>query len=90
MCRTKSAAKNRVAGMVQRRGSLSMNRPEIAAEWDTALNQLTPDEVTVGSNKTAHWICSNCGFKWKTIIAYRTSNPKCPNCKHSPNEATRQ
>lgn len=61
---------------------LAVLRPEIAAEWHTALNSpLTPYDVVPGSEKEVYWACSE-GHAWKAAICSRT-NPResrCPIC----------
>ena len=56
--------------------------PEVAMEWHPALNgDLTPDQVTAGSCKSAWWECAY-GHVWKTRISFR-AGPKqtgCPVC----------
>ena len=39
--------------------SLSNGRPELAEEWDAERNNMSPDEVTLGSDYRAWWICSS-------------------------------
>lgn len=56
--------------------------PEIAMEWHPTLNgDLTPEQVTAGSCKSAWWQCAY-GHVWKTRISFR-AGPKqtgCPVC----------
>ena len=61
---------------------LAVLRPEIAAEWHSALNSpLTPYDVVPGSEKKVYWICSE-GHVWKAAICSRTNSRKsrCPIC----------
>jgi superfamily II DNA or RNA helicase len=55
--------------------------PEIAAEWDYAMNSpLRPDQVMASSNRKVHWTGS-CGHNWAAIIASRTNGGNgCPIC----------
>lgn len=56
-------------------------RPDIAREWNTARNELSPDQVAVNSNKKAWWRCRNCGTEWAAVIANRCSKGSgCPRC----------
>ena len=54
--------------------------PLIASEWHPTKNgDLTPADVTLGSNKKVWWMC-NKGHEWKTEVAHRTSGRRCPIC----------
>ena len=58
-------------------------RPDLANEWHPTLNgDLTPYDVTIGSNETAWWQCSNNrAHKWNIRIANRGSlGTGCPFC----------
>ena len=51
--------------------------PVIAAQWHPSLNnELTPKEVTAGSDKKVWWQC-NMGHIWKAFIYSRTGPDKC-------------
>jgi hypothetical protein len=55
--------------------------PLQAAEWHPDLNgDLTPSDVTVGSNRKVWWRCSYCDATWEAIIANRT-NKQSLGCK---------
>lgn len=59
--------------------------PEIAAEWYQDLNKdLTPDQVTYGSNRKVWWQCTE-GHVWEARISSRTGPQKtgCPVCASS-------
>jgi hypothetical protein len=55
--------------------------PEIATEWHPEKNgNLTPEDVTPGSNKKVWWLCEN-GHEWETVVKGRTSRGTgCPLC----------
>jgi rubrerythrin len=57
----------------------------LMSEWDHDANQtLDPNKLTRGSNKNATWICSMCGYKWKTSIYHRAiGKTGCRNCYHT-------
>lgn len=62
---------------------LDSQRSDIAAEWHPILNEeLTPEQVTVGSEKQVWWLCSklDCAYKWETSVRTRTDNHGCPEC----------
>ena len=52
-------------------------------EWDYEKNSeigLFPEELPPGSNKSAHWICSKCGYRWTADIRSRNKGAGCPAC----------
>ena len=61
---------------------LATKLPMLASQWHPTLNgALTPEMVTIGSNKKIWWQCSN-GHVWKSVVFARTSGRKtgCPVC----------
>ena len=58
---------------------LSINRPEIASEWDHDKNELTPCDVTVSSDKKYWWKCV-VGHSWQERISHRSIGYGCPFC----------
>ena len=68
-----------------KRGPLSQEHPDIAAQWDKEKNgSLTPDNVTSGSNKVVWWIC-NKGHSYDDSVKSKVSIgvSSCPVCKGS-------
>jgi len=54
--------------------------PNVAREWHPTKNgQLTPFEVTPGSNKKVWWKCDK-GHEWEAVVHSRTSGSGCPYC----------
>lgn len=55
--------------------------PELAREWDFEKNisDLTPDKITVGSNRIVWWRCAK-GHSWKDAVVKRTHGKPCPYC----------
>ena len=54
--------------------------PSIAKEWHPTKNgDLTPQDVTVGSNKKVWWLCEK-GHEWKTSVVHRSNGNRCPKC----------
>ena len=63
--------------------SLAALRPDLAAEWDTERNgTLTPDDVTLGSNKKVWWRAIHDGHlhSWQQKVAQRARGKGCPIC----------
>lgn len=54
--------------------------PKLAEQWDDLKNgELTPNDVTVRSNKIVHWICMQ-GHTWQASIGNRRKGQGCPKC----------
>lgn len=61
--------------------SLTEALPEIAAEWDYEKNgDVTPDMVSVGSQRKAWWICSDCGRSYQSTVYTRSAGGGCRSC----------
>ena len=58
---------------------LSLIRPDLAREWDSDKNELTPFDVTVSSGRKAWWECSE-GHSWQAKISNRSEGRGCPKC----------
>lgn len=61
---------------------LATMEPHIAAQWHPTLNRsLTPEMVTVGSNKKVWWKCPE-GHVWQAVVYSRTGRRRtgCPVC----------
>ena len=59
--------------------SLAAKFPEIAAEWHPTKNgDLTPDQVSAGSNEKVWWL-GKCGHTWDATVKSRTGKSRgCP------------
>lgn len=65
---------------------LATKRPDLASEWHPTKNgELTPYDVTPGSNKDVWWKCSvNPKHEWHIDVNHRTNNNNgCPYCSHT-------
>lgn len=59
---------------------LATKNPKLAKEWHFTKNgSLTPESVTVGSNKSVWWECIK-GHTWKATIHNRSKGQGCPYC----------
>ena len=59
---------------------LASQNPVLAAQWDTERNgTLTPQQVTLASNRKAWWICEK-GHSFQAVIASRANGTGCPYC----------
>lgn len=63
--------------------SLAEGRPDLAAEWDSLVNDLEPHQVTLGSSRRGVWRCGTCGFRFQAIVSNRTMRGSgCPACSN--------
>lgn len=67
--------------MIDIENSLAYRFPELADEWHPMKNgNLTPYQITFGSNKKVWWL-GLCGHEWDATINNRTNNKRgCPYC----------
>lgn len=66
--------------MIDKEKSLAYRFPELAKEWHPVKNgDLTPNDVTVGSNKNVWWI-GKCGHEWDSVVKERVRGYGCPVC----------
>ncbi|MFC1745908.1 zinc-ribbon domain-containing protein, partial [Candidatus Riflebacteria bacterium] len=60
--------------------SLAINNPELAAQWHPEKNgDLTPEQVTPGSDKKVWWLCEK-SHEWMSTVSHRTLGRGCPQC----------
>lgn len=59
---------------------LQTRNPKLAAEWDYEKNELTPSQVTSGTQQKAWWLCE-LGHSWYAEINSRNVGKGCPYCK---------
>ena len=76
---------------VCRHNSLATRAPSVAAQWDYAANDGTPDSIMAQSRQPASWHCDACGYTWRARISARVSQNKsgCPQCAHTASTASR-
>ncbi len=69
--------------------NLAQVNPELAAQWHPVKNrELTPDQVTPGSERRVWWRCK-CGYEWNTAVYNRKKNG-CPKCAVANSRGKRQ
>ena len=61
---------------------LASQYPNVANEWNYEKNgDITPKNITWGSNKKFWWKCSKCNYEWQARVSDRTrGNNGCPAC----------
>lgn len=64
-----------------RENSLAKLKPELLTEWNFEKNLMNPEDLSVGSNYTAFWICS-VGHEFTQKVCHRTriNGLGCPFC----------
>jgi hypothetical protein len=68
---------------------LATKNPELIKEWDINKNgNLTPYDVTCGSEKRIWWKCCICNFSWNAFVIHRSKGEGCPKCNKSKGEKT--
>jgi hypothetical protein len=82
----KMADRNKGSGCPYCSGSVVCNdnclatlNPELALEWHSTKNDLTPRDITLGSNKKVWWLC-NKGHGWQATVHSRSAGKGCPYC----------
>ena len=82
-CASKRGAVNRIQTIVEAKGSLASQHPELLKEWDYSKNTtISPESVTSGSGIKVAWICATCGYEWDDSISHRVTGRGCPYCGH--------
>ncbi len=63
--------------------SFGFKYPDAASEWHPVKNDFTPTDVSASSNKTAWFICKQCGEDYLSIIKDRAKrvSKNCPHCR---------
>ena len=62
--------------------------PELLPEWDEEKNELSPFQISSGSDKRVWWRCAN-GHVWEASIYSRVSlKTGCPYCAHQKTDGT--
>ena len=59
--------------------NLAAVAPDLAKEWHPTKNEITPENITVSSNKKVWWL-GKCGHEWQATVGSRTSGRGCPIC----------
>jgi len=75
--------KNKKQIKVSITNNLAYVNPELAKQWHSTLNEdLTPYDVTPGSNKFAWWQCDKSSdHEWSAQVRRRNAGTGCPACR---------
>lgn len=55
---------------------LLSQKPNLCREWHPTKNEITPENITVSSNKKVWWL-GKCGHEWQATVGSRTSGRGC-------------
>ena len=79
ICAEKKRVQSHQTTILKNKGGI--NDSLLLKEWNYKKNgDLTPQQVTEGSNKYVWWVCSKCGHEWEAKILNRANGRKCPLC----------
>lgn len=80
-CAKKKGGKAHTVNTAKKNGSLAEKRPELLVEWDYEKNgEISPYDVSPGSNKKVWWKCSVCGYSYRQGVSARCGCKACPVC----------
>lgn len=81
VCAAKARGKAKALSSAKK-NSFHLQYPELAKEWHPTRNgDLTPDGVSVASNKKVYWLCPDCGLEYAATVNHRTNGKTgCPKC----------
>ena len=85
-CGYENAKKHKNEKILEAKGCIT--NPLLLKEWDYEKNSaigLDPKQLSPGSNKSAYWICSTCGYKWMAPISRRSNGSGCRKCADKAN-----
>lgn len=80
ICMRSQRGKTKTIRTIEKRGSLLVEYPSLAAEWYYAKNgSLTPEKVHANSKRKVWWI-GKCNHSWEATIQNRVKGTGCPIC----------
>lgn len=77
-CTLLKRSQNRHERELKNRGGIT--DPLLLKEWDYERNQKGPEEYTPKSNESVFWICSKCGYRFKSKISNQAIRHSCACC----------
>lgn len=78
ICARAKLGKGKIVSAIKKSGTLAEKYPQIASEWGIQ-NELTPQDISPGSNKVFWWICPK-GHSYKSAVTNRVQGQGCPIC----------
>ncbi|MBE6989279.1 MAG: hypothetical protein E7426_00845 [Ruminococcaceae bacterium] len=79
-CSRIQAGQEHRKSVVMNKGSLADKYPQLIIEWDFDKNEISPREISSGSDEKVWWKCNTCGHEWQADIHSRTNGNGCPIC----------
>ncbi len=86
-CSNMEGGKKHIKTVIEKKGSLEENNPELMKEWDYEKNKISPSLLSAGSGKIAWWTCKTCGKNWKARVYNRAKGIGCPYCSKERNSS---
>lgn len=87
ICKKELLAAAQIRAALKKTGSIKLTHPQLLKDWDYEKNIITPDQITIGSDRKVWWKCHNCGHNWEespnSRIKKNKEIRKCPNCKNN-------
>lgn len=76
----KSTSKRSISRIIPGKNDFATLYPEVAAQWHPTKNgDLTPEQVTPGTERIVYWQCEN-GHEWQASVYNRCKGQRCPVC----------
>lgn len=76
--RTKQGQRSKA---IQKSGSLKDRNPVLSEQWHPTKNgDMTPYDISPGSDYKVWWICQQCGNEWCASVGSRNRGHGCPRC----------
>lgn len=81
-CGDKIGRQKIVDSIIQTKGSVADNYPELVDEWVECISNKTktPKTTTCRCNELVKWKCLSCGHEWDALVSDRTDGHGCPVC----------
>lgn len=77
--------------VLSRFNDLASTHKELLLDWDYEANpNISPNEITSGSNKKVGWKCHVCDYKWQAVVYSRVAGTGCPSCGRKKVSLARQ
>lgn len=81
VCARKRTTEGQRKRAIQKNGSLAEKNPQLSAQWHPTKNsEMTPTQITSGSDYKAWWLCPDCGHEWAAAVGSRNRGHGCPKC----------
>ena len=82
-CASKQSGQRTINRQLVINGSLKESDHSCMEEWDYEKNTISPNEITLFSNKKVWWKCKDCNHSWKVSPNSRSKGTGCPVCNSS-------